>query len=120
MKALKMMKIYKLVDLKVMVLLVGKCKGLEHIWSERTGLGFAHTKFKVIAGRPWMPRAWWEFSLQIMKGIRAGGVYLKVISKDIGDKTRRVAEVIEKEMKRKVPEIVSWRNMYIKEIEGEL
>lgn len=34
-----------------------------------------------------------------MKGIRAGGVYLKVISKDIGDKTRRVAEVIEKEEK---------------------
>lgn len=53
-----------------------------------------------------------------MKGIRAGGVYLKVISKDIGGKTRRVAEVIEKEMKRKVPEIVSWRNMYIKEMEN--
>ena len=31
MKALKMMKIYKLVDLKVMILLVEKCKGLEHI-----------------------------------------------------------------------------------------
>ena len=53
MKALKMMKIYKLVDLKVMILLVEKCKGLEHIWSERTGLGFAHMKFKVIAGRPY-------------------------------------------------------------------
>ena len=55
-----------------------------------------------------------------MKGTRAGGVYLKAISKDIRGKTRRVAEVIEKEMKRKVPEIVSWRNMYIKEIEGDL
>ena len=42
-----------------------------------------------------------------MKGTRAGGVYLKVISKDIRGKTRRVAEVIEKEMKRKGPEIVS-------------
>lgn len=31
MKALKMVKIYKLVDLKVMILLVWKCKGLEHI-----------------------------------------------------------------------------------------
>lgn len=47
-----------------------------------------------------------------MKGIRAGGVYLKIISKDIGIKTRRVAEIIGK-MKRKGPEIVSWRNTYI-------
>lgn len=36
-----------------------------------------------------------------MKGIRAGGVYLKIISKDIGIKTRRVAEIIEKNEKKR-------------------
>lgn len=47
-----------------------------------------------------------------MKGIRAEGVYLKVISMDIGVKTIGMAKITEK-MKTKGLELVFWRKTYI-------